>query len=63
MFFSLSLPEYYINTVKPVLVATCIKQATCITRPVFRFPIKTNKFICTYIKEAPALSKHFSVIP
>ena len=31
------------NTVKPVLVAISIKQATCIKRSVFRFPIMTNK--------------------
>ena len=47
------------NTVKPVLVATSIKQATCIKRPVFRFPINTNK----NIKQAPVLSKHFSFLP
>ena len=31
-------------TVKPVLVATSIKQATCIKRSVFQFPIMTNKY-------------------
>ena len=50
-------------TVRPVLVTTSIKQATCIHRPVFQFPIMAykNKFTC--IKQALVLSKHFSVIP
>ena len=55
--------HFYQNTVKHVLVAISIKQATCIKRPVFWFPIKTNKYKCTCIEQAPALSKHFSVIP
>ena len=51
-------------TVKPVLVATSIKQATSIKKPVVWFPIQTiNKFKFTFIKQAPASSKHFSIIP
>ena len=51
------------HTVKPVLVATSIKQATCIKRPVFRFPVMTYKYNFTCIKQAPGLSKHFLAIP
>ena len=51
------------NTVKPALVASSIKQATCIKRPVFRFPIMTDKNKMTCIKQAPVLSKHFSFLP
>ena len=46
-------------TVKPVLVATSIKQATCLKRPVLQFPIVTNKTKFTCIKQA----QQFSVIP
>ena len=39
-------------------MATSIKQATCIKRPIMT---NKNKFTC--LKQAPVLSKHFSVIP
>ena len=45
------------NTVKPVLVATSIMQATCIKRLGFQFSVKTNKYKCTCIKQALALIK------
>ena len=38
--------------VKPVLVATSIKQATCIKRPVFQFPFVVNKYKSTCLKQA-----------
>ena len=50
-------------TLKPVLVATFIKQAAYLKRPVIWFPIQTNKFKFTCIKQAPALSKLISIIP
>ena len=50
-------------TVKPVLVATFIKQATCLKRPVFPFPVVSNKYKHTCIKHVPALSKHFFKYP
>ena len=59
----LTIQLLLVDTVKPVLEATSIMQATCIKRPVLWFPIKTNKYKCTCIKQAPALKKHFSVIP
>ena len=42
---------YLASAVKPVLVATSIKQATYPKRPVFRFPIMTRINL-------PVLSKH-----
>ena len=44
-------------TVKPVLVATCIKQA-CI-----HFPKQANSLKCTCIKHAPTLSEQILIIP
>ena len=44
-------------------MATSIKRETCLKRPVFKFPIVKSKYIFTCIKQAPALNKHFSVIP
>ena len=45
-------------TVKPVKVATCIKQAW------LQFPPKkTNLLKFTCIKQAPVLSKHIWIIP
>ena len=51
------------NTVKPVLVATFIKQATCIKQACRQFPKKENALKCTCIKQTPVLSKHFLFIP
>ena len=46
------------NTVKPVLVATSIKQATCIKQASVKVPKGANTSKCTCIKQAPVLSKH-----
>ena len=43
------------NTVKPGLVATSIKQATCIKQAPIQFPEQANAFKCV-----PVLSKHLS---
>ena len=40
------------NTVKPVLVATSIKQATCIKQACVQFPKQANTLKCTCIKQA-----------
>ena len=53
-FMGLSAALLVTCTVKPVLVATSIKQATCIKRPVLRFPIMTIRI------NLPVLSKHLS---
>ena len=45
-------------TVKPVSVATSIKQAACIKQACSQFPKKQNILKCTCIKQAPVLSKH-----
>ena len=58
-FLTLSPP----NTVKPVLVATSIKQATCIKQACVQFPEKANMLQHTCIMQAPVLSKHFFIIP
>ena len=52
------------HTVKPVIVATSIKQATCIKQAWLQFPKKANllKFTYTCIKQAPVLSKHIWII-
>ena len=50
-------------TVKPVLVATSIKQAICIKQACTQFPKKANTLKCTCIKQAPVLSKHILFIP
>ena len=45
--------------VKPVLVTTSIKQATCIKQACVQFSEKANMLQHTCIKQAPVLSKHF----
>ena len=58
--------EYNMNltgTVKPLLVATSIKQATCIKQACIHSPKKANALNCTCIKQAPVLSKHILIIP
>ena len=49
--------------VKPILVATSIKQATCIKQAYSQFPKMENTLKCTCIKQAPVLSKHILFIP
>ena len=44
------------------LVVTSIQQASCIKRSVFWFPLMKNRYNFTCIKQAPVLSKGFSVI-
>ena len=58
----LTLP-IMLNTVKPVLVATSIKKATCIKQACIHFPKKANTLKCTCIKQAPALSKQVLISP
>ena len=66
----ISLPKCGMGyAVKPVLVATCIKQATCVKQATgvkqaicvkqicLHFPKKANALKCTFIKQAPVLSK------
>ena len=50
-------------TVKPVLVATSIKQATCIKQACIQFPKQTDTLKCTCIKQAPVLSKQILSVP
>ena len=50
-------------TVNPVLVATSIKQATCIKQAYFQFTKQANTLKCICIKQAIALSKQTLIIP
>ena len=50
IFFSHSIQSH---TVKPVLVATSIKQATCIKQACVRFPKETKTLNSTCVKQAP----------
>ena len=54
---------FHSSIVKPFLVASCIKQATCIKQACIQFPKKANTLKCICIKQAPVLSKHFLIIP
>ena len=51
------------GTVKPVLVATSIKQATCIKQACIQIPKQANALKCTCIKQAPVLSKQILIVP
>ena len=53
----------FTDTVKPVFVATSIKQATCIKQASVQFPKQANTLKCTYIKQAPVLSKQILIVP
>ena len=57
------ISESFSNTVKPVLVATSIKQATCIKQACIQFPKQANTLKCTCIKQAPVLSKQIFIVP
>ena len=50
-------------TIKPVLVATSIQQATCIKQARKQFPEQANVLKCTCIKQAPALNKQIWIVP
>ena len=50
-------------TVKPVLVATSIKQATCIKQACIQFSKQANTLKCFSIKQAPVLSKQIFIVP
>ena len=50
-------------TVKPVLVVTFIKQATCNKQACIQFPKKTNTLKYTCVKQAPVLSRHILISP
>ena len=58
-----ALRYYKVTTVKPVLVATSIKQATCIKQACSQFPKKLNTLKCICIKQASVLSKNILFIP
>ena len=58
--FNVAVNRY---TVKPVLVATSIKQATCIKQACIEFPKQANTLRCTCIKQAPVLSKQILIVP
>ena len=51
------------NSLKPVLVATAIKEATCIKQASSRLRKVTNALKCTCIKQAPVSSKQILNIP
>ena len=51
------------NPVKPVLVATSIKQATCIKQACNQIPKQASTLKCTCIKQAPVLSKQILIVP
>ena len=51
------------TTVKPVLVATSIKQATCIKQACSLFPKQANTVKHTCIKQTLVLSKQILIIP
>ena len=50
-------------TVKPVLVSTSFKQATCIKQAHIQFPAQANTLKCTCIKQAHVLSKQILIVP
>ena len=60
---SLNFNTSYTYTVKPALVVTCIKQATCIEQASIRFPQRAKTLKSTCIKQASVLSKHILTIP
>ena len=45
-------PKIIPNIVKPVIVATSIKQATCSKQACIQFPKQANILTCTRIKQA-----------
>ena len=51
------------DTVKPVLVASSLKQATCIKQACILFSKWANALKCTCIKQAPILRKQILIIP
>ena len=53
-------PQY---TVKSVLVATSIKQATCIKQACIQIPKQASTLKCTCIKQVPVLSKQILIVP
>ena len=52
-----------LHKVKPVLVATSVKQVACIKQACIHFPKKANTSKCTCIYQTPVLSKHILIIP
>ena len=52
----------YIVTVKPVLMATSIKQATCFKQARIQFPKKANTLKCTCIKGQDPHIRGFCII-
>ena len=57
------LLEMTAYTVKPVLVATSIKQATCIKQASVQFPWRVTTLKSTCIKQAHVFSKHILIVP
>ena len=50
-------------TIKPVLVVTSIRQATCIKQACIQFSKQADTLKCTCIKQAPVLSKQILSVP
>ena len=51
-----------LSTVKPVLVATSIKQATCIKQACIQISKQATILKCNCIKQAPVLSKSKKIL-
>ena len=52
--YCLSFSQHFLDTVKPILKVTCIKQS-CLKRPLFQIPLKVNN------GKLPVLSKPLSL--
>ena len=52
-----------INTIKPELAVTSIKQPTCLKQPNKMFPNINFVLIFTSVRQPPALSSHFLCFP
>ena len=55
--------EFTINTAKPELAVTSIKQPTCVKQPNKMFRNVKFVLIFTSVKQPPALSSHFVCFP
>ena len=51
------------NTIKLLIVATSIKQTTCIKQAWIQLPNNAITLNFTCIMQAPVLSEHFLIIP
>ena len=50
-----------VYTIKPILEPTSIMQAICIKQACIQFPKQANTLKCTFIKQAPVLSKQILI--